>query len=111
MYDEAHPPANIGVDGQDGSVPPPAFVTTPPSSSSDMPEDWKRRAIDAEEKLRAYVERETAGLRQRGGQAVQKTTEVVEATAQQAREAPAGVKVQLVAVLCLVSFLLAYFFF
>jgi hypothetical protein len=57
------------------------------------------------------VERETAGLRQRGGQAAQKAADTVGATAQQARDAPTGVQVQLVAVLCLVSFLLAYFLF
>jgi hypothetical protein len=90
-------------------------INTPPSlagiSAPAISDDWKRRAMDAEEKLRAYMERETSGLRQRGGQAAQKTAGVVGATAQQARDAPAGVQVQIVAALCLVSFLLAYFFF
>jgi len=74
-------------------------------------EDWKSRAVTAEERLRTYVDRETAGLRQRSGQAVQKTADIAGATAQQARNAPAGVQVQIVAVLCLASFLLAYFLF
>lgn len=86
-------------------------VATFPLVSNDPPrEELKRELSDAQANIGALREQE--GLRQRKGisaaEDVPSGTEVAAATRPQGTE---GVPIQVVAILCLVSFLLAYFFF
>jgi hypothetical protein len=105
--DSAAPPPYNAFDSksrnEDTSSEKPAPVT-PPSFAAGVPV--------VEEIKRHISESETAsGLRHRGEKVAHKAANTVGTTAQQARDVVGGVPVQVVAALCLVSFLLAYFFF
>lgn len=98
------------------SIPSASTVTT--TTALPTYEELKIRLEEAEAKLREYSERETGVLRYRGDyrgdrSASSTTSEKGPAgtTVRQGLDASPGVPVRIVAVLCLISFLMAYFFF
>jgi hypothetical protein len=78
-------------------------------------EELKEQLAKAEAKIRILTSEASAGLRQRKGGAAEGSEKAVTANAgelaQAVRQGTEGVPIQIVALLCLVSFLLAYFFF
>lgn len=84
------------------------------SSADYASDDVKEKPAKSEEKP-AAVSSATSGLRQRKQTATEsgepKSTRPAPELAQAVRQGTEGVPVQIVAILCLASFLLAYFFF
>ncbi|KAJ2997093.1 hypothetical protein NUW58_g761 [Xylaria curta] len=89
----------------------PAAVATTKNSEPSR-EELKEQLAQAE-KLIAQLQKDDGGLRQRktGGTAEEKSATKPAQLAQQARAGTEGVPVQITAILCLLSFLLAYVFF
>ena len=85
-------------------------VTSPISPPDAPKEELKRDLASSEANVAAL--REQGGLRQRKGiTATEDMPSATEAAAAIRPQGTEGVPVQIVAILCLVSFLLAYFFF
>lgn len=76
-------------------------------------DELKAQLAEAKAQIAKLTEQASEGLRQRRGGAQTATTEKSGSStaASQRLSSPAGVPVQIVAALCLLSFLLAYFFF
>ncbi|KUJ12130.1 VAMP-associated protein [Mollisia scopiformis] len=86
--------------------------TSNPSIAASMPqsmEELKAKLAEAQATIATYTEQ--AGIRARKVAKGETSNETVNQLAQQVHQAPQGVPLQIVAGLCLLSFLLAYFFF
>jgi hypothetical protein len=106
--DSAHNPATSSIQSTVSSAANTIANAIPTSS-----EDFKAQLANANATIASLKQQlEQGGLRQRKTNA--SNNEKADATGLQAtiqQQAPGGVSVQIVAVLCLLSFLLAYFFF
>lgn len=74
-------------------------------------EDLRRQLASAQAQVAQLKDQAASGLRQRKAEVTSGEKTVGQATAQAVRDAPTGVPVALVAILCLLSFLVAYFLF
>ncbi|KAF8862353.1 VAMP-associated protein [Acephala macrosclerotiorum] len=86
--------------------------STPSSTAASVPptyEEMKAKLAEAQATIASYSQE--AGLRMRKAARGETSSETVDNLAQQVHSAPQGVPLQIVAALCLVSFLLAYLFF
>ncbi len=83
------------------------------SAAPSNQEELKQQLADAQNQIKRLQEQVTEGIRQRKPQeTASKAAESVQQTLSNAsQQAPGGVPVQIAALLCLVCFLLAYFFF
>jgi len=84
------------------------------SAASETYDDLKSKLSQAEATIASLREQATSGLKQRKPNTAaleEKATAATQALAQEARHATEGVPIQIVAALCLLSFLLAYFLF
>lgn len=90
----------------------PLAVTAATKTSEPSREELKEQLLQAEKAI-AQLKKDDGGLRQRktGTAAAEKTSAKPAELAQGARAGTEGVPVQITAILCLVSFLLAYIFF
>lgn len=102
------------------SVPSVASVASAPSVATvkavaaETYDDIKVKLARAEETIASLKDQATSGLKQRKTAAStsdEKSSTPVAALAQATRQGTEGVPIQIVAILCLISFLLAYFFF
>jgi hypothetical protein len=84
------------------------------STASETYEELKSRLAQAEATIASLRDQATSGLKQRkhiASTSDEKSAGPTQALAQAQRQGTEGVPIQIVATLCLVSFLLAYFFF
>lgn len=84
------------------------------SVAADTYDELKTQLAKAEATIASLKEQATSGLKQRrtiDSTSDEKSATPAQALAQAQRQGTEGVPVQIVAILCLVSFLLAYFFF
>lgn len=107
---------------QDTTREPEAAPTTVPvpiadsvkSTTKDIVEELKEKLAQAEATISALREQNNSGLKQRkpaASSSDEKTVTASQALEQAQRQGTEGVPVQIVAILCLICFLLAYFFF
>ncbi|KAK4188036.1 PapD-like protein [Podospora australis] len=94
---------------------PTTVANTVKSAVNDTVEEFKAKLAKAEETIAQLRDEAASGLRQRNvakkDDSNPATSHPAAQTTQAARQGTEGVPVKIVAVLCLVSFLLAYFFF
>lgn len=97
------------------SAAPAAVASTVKSAAADTYQDLKDKLAKAEATIASLRDEAASGLRQRktaaGSEDKGAAAPRPEQLAQAQRQGTEGVPVQIVAILCLVSFLLAYFFF
>ncbi|KAI1113021.1 putative integral ER membrane protein Scs2 [Nemania sp. NC0429] len=114
--EQSEPKSSIKEESRPEEKPKPSFAApvavTPAKPSEPSREELKEQLIQAE-KLIAQLKQDDGGLRQRktGGTAEEKKSAKPAELAQAVRTGTEGVPIQITAILCLVSFLLAYIFF
>lgn len=116
-YQQSSPTARAeSIKQEDGSASTSALggvAATVSTKAAETYEELKQQLVQAQQKITQLTNDSSAGLRQRkatGGDSASTSSQPTQ-LAQQVRQGTEGVPVKITAILCLVSFLLAYLFF